>query len=241
VIRESPNPGTSAAKGSTVRLTVSEGPGTKQVPDVTGRGLQQARRILIRAGFQVTEQAAPSATVPADHVVSTNPPALTQLQLGSIVTLNISSGPQQVAVPDVGGKPQDEATSLLQAAGFKVTSTGQESNQPQGTVIAQTPAANANAPMGSTVVLTVAKPFTTVPVPNVVGKNQIDAVNTLSAAGFTPASVPQAVTDPAQNGLVLKQRPTAGHKAKKGAKVTIFVGQQQAPGQTTTPTTPAAP
>jgi serine/threonine-protein kinase len=146
VIREAPSPGTSAAKGSTVRLTVSEGPGTKQVPDVTGRPRQEARRILIRAGFQVTEQPTPSATVPADHVVSTNPPALTQLQLGSVVTLDVSSGPQ-------------------------------------------------------------------------------------------------AVTDPAQVGLVQKQRPAAGQKAKKGAKVTIFVGQQQAPGQTTTPTTttPAAP
>jgi serine/threonine-protein kinase len=239
VIGESPRAGAHASKGSTVRITVSDGPGVRQIPDVSGLGRLQAKRILVRAGFHVTEQTVTSDSVPVYHVVSTQPGAREQLQIGSVVTINVSTGPQKVTVPSVVGKQRDEATTLLQAAGFTVVTTNRQANQPQNTVLAQSPAGNSQAAKGSAVVITIAQPFQQVMVPDVTGKNVADAFNMLSAAGFSPTTVAQSVTDPTQDGIVLSQRPTGGRTAKKGSKVTMVIGQLSS--TTTTPPTTTAP
>ena len=236
VIGESPRGNSHAGKGSTVRITVSDGPGLRQIPDVTGIGRLAAKRILVRDGFHVTEQTITSDTVPVFHVVSTTPGPNEQLTIGSTVTLNVSSGPQKVAVPDVVGQQRDAATTLLEAAGFTVATTPEQSNRPQNTVVAQSPAANSQAPKGSAVVLTIAQPFAQVTVPDVTGKTVSDAFNTLAAAGFSPTTTSQPVTDPTLDGTVLSQRPSAGQKAKKGGKVTLVIGRFTS-STTTSPTT----
>jgi serine/threonine-protein kinase len=243
VINESPTPGAHAPKGSTITITVSDGPGNAQIPDVAGRARLDARRILVRAGFRVNEQSLTSDTIPKGDVVSTTPGPNEQLTKGNLVTINVSSGPQQVTVPDVVGRQKDEASTLLQAAGFTVATTQQQSDKPQGTVISETPAGNSPAAKGSTIVLRLAKPFERVAVPDVVGKSETDAFNAISAAGLTPVSVALPVTDPTQDGIVQSQRPPAGKQIKKGAKVTLQVGRLQEPTTTpptATPTTPAS-
>ncbi|MET9800824.1 Stk1 family PASTA domain-containing Ser/Thr kinase [Streptomyces sp. NPDC006368] len=53
VARQSPAEGGKAAKGDTITLTVSKGPRMVDVPDVTGDQVDDARRELEAAGFQV--------------------------------------------------------------------------------------------------------------------------------------------------------------------------------------------
>ncbi|MFD4720296.1 Stk1 family PASTA domain-containing Ser/Thr kinase [Streptomyces sp. NPDC058423] len=53
VARQSPAEGGQAAKGDTITLTVSKGPRMVEVPDVTGDSLNDARRELEEAGFEV--------------------------------------------------------------------------------------------------------------------------------------------------------------------------------------------
>ncbi|MEU3057026.1 Stk1 family PASTA domain-containing Ser/Thr kinase [Streptomyces griseus] len=53
VAEQSPGEGTEAAEGDTVQLTVSKGPRMLDVPDVTGRDVDEARSTLEEAGFEV--------------------------------------------------------------------------------------------------------------------------------------------------------------------------------------------
>ncbi|MFJ8884457.1 Stk1 family PASTA domain-containing Ser/Thr kinase [Streptomyces sp. NPDC102402] len=53
VARQSPGSGAEAAEGDTVELTVSKGPRMLQVPDVTGKDVDEARGTLEDAGFEV--------------------------------------------------------------------------------------------------------------------------------------------------------------------------------------------
>ncbi|MFG3306191.1 Stk1 family PASTA domain-containing Ser/Thr kinase [Streptomyces wuyuanensis] len=53
VARQSPAEGGQAAAGDTITLTVSKGPRMVEVPDVTGDSLDDARRELEEAGFEV--------------------------------------------------------------------------------------------------------------------------------------------------------------------------------------------
>jgi serine/threonine-protein kinase len=52
IVSQSPGPGT-VHRGDTISFVVSKGPPLVDVPDVTGKQLDEARRILRQAGFQV--------------------------------------------------------------------------------------------------------------------------------------------------------------------------------------------
>ncbi|WP_097866582.1 Stk1 family PASTA domain-containing Ser/Thr kinase [Streptomyces sp. rh34] len=53
VAEQSPGAGVEAAEGDTIELTVSKGPRMLDVPDVTGRDVDEARSTLEEAGFEV--------------------------------------------------------------------------------------------------------------------------------------------------------------------------------------------
>ncbi|NEE56946.1 PASTA domain-containing protein, partial [Streptomyces sp. SID8455] len=53
IAQQSPGAGAEAAEGDTIELTVSKGPRMLDVPDVTGRDVDEARTTLEEAGFEV--------------------------------------------------------------------------------------------------------------------------------------------------------------------------------------------
>jgi serine/threonine-protein kinase len=67
------------------------------------------------------------------------------------VTITVSEGLPQVAVPNVVGKDKDEATGILQAAGLKVEITQFFGNR----VFRQTPGAGETVDIGTSVTILV--------------------------------------------------------------------------------------
>jgi beta-lactam-binding protein with PASTA domain len=90
VVATDPQGGTNAAKGSTVTVTVSSGPGTSQVPDVRGKQQADAAQLLQAAGFAVTIVMTP-VTDPsqAGLVLSEAPSGGTKAKQGSAVTISV--------------------------------------------------------------------------------------------------------------------------------------------------------
>ena len=82
--------------------------------------------------------------------------------------------------------------------------------------------------------IVVAKAPDTTVVPSVIGDNPSTASSTLTGAGFTVTQTTKKVTNQANNGLVVKQSPGAGTKAKNGSAVTIVVGKFVPTNTTTT-------
>jgi serine/threonine-protein kinase len=182
--------------------------------------------------------------VAKDHVIETRPSEGTPLDKGSQVTLVVSTGPEQVTVPNEVGKNLDDARNDLENAGFKVSVKRQESSTADpDTVLAQDPTGG-TADKGSTVALTVAKEPSTATVPNVVGQQDTDAVQALQDAGFKVSISRQDTQNLDEDGIVLSQTPDSG-KAKKNSTVKIVVGRfnpnLQGDGTPTTPTTPTTP
>ncbi len=243
VIGQDPTGGTSADEGSTVSLTISDGRALAAVPDVAGSGRRAARKALIEAGFLVDEVPTASDTVRKDRVIGTQPPGRSQAEQGTAVQLLVSTGPEQVAVPDVRGKSEEDARSALEQAGFKVTVKRQESDaEDPGTVLSQQPAGG-QAARGSGVTITVAAEPRQVTVPSVVGRSQNSATKTLSGRGFEVAVEEVTVDTPEEDGLVSAQAPEGDAKVDRGATVTITVGRfdpELNPDPAVTTTTPAA-
>ena len=240
VLAQDPAAGEQAKDGSTVTLTVSSGPGQVAVPSVDGLGEQKATAMLIDKGLvvdRVVRQA--DDTVPEGRVIKTSPAAGTSVDRGSDVTLYVSSGPKQVAVPDVVGLTQREAQQTLGNRGFQFTVTEEgTSDQEPGTVLRQDPGAGTKVDPGSSVALVVARAIPTVIVPDLLGQGAQEASDTLTAAGLEPRTSYRDVTDPTQDGIVLDQKPPSGTEVKQGGPVRIFVGRLTG---TTTPTTPTTP
>jgi beta-lactam-binding protein with PASTA domain/predicted Ser/Thr protein kinase len=234
VIGQSPTFGTRAKKGSIVQITVSEGPGTATVPNVVGDGRLAAKAALTKAGLLPIETMLPSASVALNHVISTNPAARTAVPAGSSVAVDISSGPQQAAVPNVIGKLQAAAQTLLTESGFNSTVTSTQSTEPAGTVLTQSPTVGTDRPLQSVVALTVAKAPKTLTLQSLVGESADEASSALGASGLKASTTTQSVTDPAQDGQVVSQSPSAGSKVAVGDTVTLVIGKL---GQTTTTTT----
>ncbi|MGH8933380.1 MAG: PASTA domain-containing protein, partial [Egibacteraceae bacterium] len=68
-------------------------PAQVAVPDVAGQPSADAAGSLGSAGFQVQEASQASNTVASGSVIATDPPAGTQRESGSAVTMVVSSGP----------------------------------------------------------------------------------------------------------------------------------------------------
>jgi eukaryotic-like serine/threonine-protein kinase len=238
VASQTPRPGAEVKKGSRVGIVVSTGPGSLGMPNVVGKSEAQALAELQAAGLKPTTQAQASTKVKQGTVTSTDPTAGTELEKGSPVTVFVSSGPQQVSVPEVTGSTEAEAKAALKSAGLTLGSvTRQPSNEvAAGTVLAQSPVTGTQLAAGQPVDLTVAQAPKEVAVPEVLGQSETQAAAALGRAGFNPKSVSRAVTNPAQVGIVLKQSPAGGHTAPRGATVTIAVGELQT-GTVTTPAT----
>jgi beta-lactam-binding protein with PASTA domain/predicted Ser/Thr protein kinase len=206
------------------------------VPSVLGKTEADATSTLKVAGFKVksTQQDSDQAL---GTVIDQNPKAEAHANKGSTVTIFVSRGPPQVAVPDEVGKSIDTATNDLEALGLVVVPRPQQSDQPQNQVLDQSPAGGTQVAKGSSVTLTVSAGTGQVAVPNVVGQNATDAANILGQAGFKTSQRTQS-SDTVEAGKVVSTSPAAGTKAAKGSTVTMTVSS--GPSATTTSESPTS-
>ena len=225
VLDQDPNGGEEAEEGSTITLEVSRGPGNVLVPTVADRPREQALNELEKAGLKVSVEERASDDVRDGYAIRTTPEAGRSVVKGSRVTLFVSTGPEQVAVPDVTGLSRDSAENSLQAEGLKVVVEEEASaDAPTGEVISQDPAAGTEVDAGSRVTITVSTGPEQVGVPDVLGLPAADARRALRDAGLKAEERPQTVTDPNQDGVVLDQSPDSGEEVDDGSSVVIFVG-----------------
>lgn len=157
-IRTVPAGGELADRGSRIRLFVSTGPEKVEVPDVTGATERSAEARLERAGLlvDVEEQ---EADAPEGTVIRQDPAGGSEVDEGSRVVITVSSGRDEVAVPDVTGSTVREARAELRDAGFRVQVRDQsvEDEAQDGLVVDQNPNAGTDLAEGRTVVIYVGR------------------------------------------------------------------------------------
>ena len=147
---------TSDAKaGSSVTLTISDGPGNTTVPvGIIGLSLEEARYKLTAAGLLISQTIATDSDQAPGVVLSVNPAPGTTITAGSGVTLEIASG--NVQVPALVGLSEINAKTLLTQAGFLIREiTASDPSKQIGEVLAQAPEAGATKTIGSVVTITI--------------------------------------------------------------------------------------
>jgi beta-lactam-binding protein with PASTA domain/tRNA A-37 threonylcarbamoyl transferase component Bud32 len=223
VFDQNPDPGTRIQKGDRVTLLVSTGPPKTSVPDVVGMNYGDAVQALNDVNLKATKHEVFSQK-PVGKVISQDPPAGEQVVEGTEIVLDVSRGAKQVAVPNVVGMSEDNATTTLQQAGFEVSSTSAPSDStPEGIVSDQSPDGGTQATKGSTVAITVSSGPSTTTVPDEVGQDKQVAIDDLKANGFKVDVQNVACGDPNQDNIVQDQDPAGGSDAPTGSTVNIFV------------------
>lgn len=113
--------------GSKVTLTVSAGSQGKEVPDVSGKTFEEANTALISAGFLVNKMEAYSDTIGAGTVVSQMPLAESKAPKGSVITITVSLGKEEIKlrVPKLIGLSEEEGTIEAIEAGLSIGSVAE--------------------------------------------------------------------------------------------------------------------
>jgi serine/threonine-protein kinase len=223
VAEQDPPAGSQADEGSTVEISVSLGLRVA-VPEVSGERLADATKRLQRDQLQVEERQTFSSNVAAGRVVRTEPAAGDEVECESVVTVFASKGANLVTVPDVLGLQESQAEAMLRNAGFVPDVETENSDQPEGTVIAEEPGPGSRIEKGEIVTITVSTGAGSVVVPDVEGQPRDTALSILQGRGVTNIKVVEQETDdPTQDDRVTDQAPTGGTRIRQGDRVTIFV------------------
>jgi eukaryotic-like serine/threonine-protein kinase len=224
VLEQDPRAGEEVDEGSTVTLSVSTGLGTARIPDVQGLPERRAVTRLEDRGFLVESEERFSSDVEAGLAIGTRPPAGRKVDGGSTVTVLVSKGANVVEVPAVVGDQQQIAENEIERLGLIANVETQDSDEPEGLVVAQDPVGGSSVAPGSEVTIVVSTGAGSVIVPDVEGLSQDAAVNTLTSRGLDVSIREEPVNDPSDDGRVLDQAPEPGARVREGDEVTIVVG-----------------
>jgi beta-lactam-binding protein with PASTA domain len=254
VIEQSPVGGVTALRGTTVTLTISSGAKPVVVPTVVGQTQGSAVSALTAVGLKPVLHNVPSAR-PAGTVVAQKPAAGKEVDKGSKVDLNVSTGTgpstttvatttatattatttvpttttaASVRAPRVVGLFQTPGLRRLNVLGLRPIVVYKRSSQAVNRVLSQSPAAGSTLRPGSRVRVVVSagpNPQPATTVPNVVGQDQATAVNNLREAGFRVVVLNRPTKDQSGDGLVIDEQPRAGSSIPAGSQVTIFIGR----------------
>jgi serine/threonine-protein kinase len=163
VTDQNPQAGERYPAKTIVTITVSSGPGEATVPNLAGFTVDSATAALKNVGLTVgAVDQVDDPKVDKGKVIETDPKADASVPAGSAVTLKVASG--KVKVPDVVGAARGDAQQTLTDARLKYTTKFADSNQPEGTVLAETQAGQ-TVEVGTQIVLTVAQKPQPTPTP----------------------------------------------------------------------------
>jgi beta-lactam-binding protein with PASTA domain/tRNA A-37 threonylcarbamoyl transferase component Bud32 len=159
VFKTDPAGNTDAPKGAKVHLWVSQGTEMVGVPFVGDLTQADATKNLNDAGFFVKVVTKPDSVVAKGSVIDQKPAGGSQAPKGSTVTIYVSSGLEQVTVPDLVGLTQAEAVAKIQALKLHESILMVNNADPTttGKVQDQDPAAGIKINVGATVTIWVAQ------------------------------------------------------------------------------------
>jgi serine/threonine-protein kinase len=214
----STSPSGRALPGATIVLTISQGPRMINVPQIpAGDGVDQARALLQKAGLTVapgTKAVGGQSISQVGTVAGTTPAAGTRVAENQPVSIDKVTG---IALPNMVGQNVNDEQQWASENQITLNVTTVQSDQQQGTIIAQSPAAQTPVNQGDTVTVQVSAGPPQVSIPDETGKSCGDAQNTLQGLGFKVTA-----NQGAFGNKVWSMSPTG--QAPSGSTITLNCG-----------------
>lgn len=193
------------------------------VPTFTGLSETDARANAKAAKLALLISARePSAEAKPGTVIKQSIPAGQKIPEDHPISVVLAD--ELPAVPSVTGMSLADAKQKLELQGYKLEDGGSvaHATAPAGSVIEQTPAAEARAAKGSAITVKLSSGPGDVEVPKLLGVNVGKAQKEIEKLGLKPA-VRWVELAETPTMVVLNQKPAAGQKLKPGSEVQITV------------------
>jgi serine/threonine-protein kinase len=231
VIRTEPAAGNAVEAETPISVIVSLGPEVFTIPPVQGLTEEVAIERLTANGFEIGEiTRVPSDTVPEGSVIRQDP-GPGDAAPGTVVNLEISTGPFFITMPEVVNRVLESAISTLVETGItedRIVVEEEFSNDIlEGFVISSDPAAGNPLVQEATVTLVVSQGPEPIAIPDLIGRTVGEARSLIQDAGllFAVADDPIEVSAASRlDGLVAAQTPPAGSELFPGDEVVVSVG-----------------
>ncbi|MDI6873127.1 PASTA domain-containing protein [Candidatus Solincola sp.] len=155
------------------------------VPVLGGLSVEEARTVLDGEELDIgTLSEEYSDTVPPGLIIRTLLPEGERVERGTTVDLVISRGPELVTLPDLRGKPEGEALSVLQGLGLGVNlQRAYNESVSAGLICASDPAPGTSLKKGSAVTLIVSLGSAYVTCPTCGGRGTVTISETCPECG----------------------------------------------------------
>lgn len=207
VVKQYPDNGTQIPSNSKITLTLSAGPEPKALRNVKNLEVDYATSQLKNEdGLEVKVEYEESDDLPEGRIIRTVPEAGTPMKRGDTVTLYVSLGAanKTVVVPKLLGYTQAEAERKLKDQGLTLgTVTPKNSDEPEGTVIAQGTSAGESVAAGSSITITIS----------------------IGPAETTEATTEEPTTEPGTSDTQATTEPTASEPTSEPAtQSTVYRG-----------------
>ncbi len=139
IIWQSIDPGTEYKKGDTLKIKISKGQETTEVPDVTNMNQELAKDQLTMRGLVAEIKTQSDPNIAENKVIKTEPKAGEQVQKGTKILVYVSMGSnlEQVEVDNYVGMDAREAAMTAQYLGLKVKTEPKDSYEDEGKVVEQ--------------------------------------------------------------------------------------------------------
>lgn len=210
-------------------LMRSWGTGAKDIimPSFVGKNFNDVTNTSTSSySFTFQKQDKSDATHPAGTIISQTPKEGTTVKSNQQVTLVVSTGGEQVSVPDVTNKTQDEATATLASQGlaYKVFTVTNDTVA-SGSVVSTDPASGTQVAKGTEVKVYVSsgKLEQKVSVPDVTGDTLSNATAKITAVGLTVGEQTYKDDTGKPKDTVISTDPLNGVKLSKGSTVNLVL------------------
>lgn len=200
------------------------------VPDLVGKTVTQARAELAKKDLSLALKGTESSDrVERGLIARQDPAAGSRIRTAKAVQVLTSSGSGVVTVPDLAGKPLDEALTLLQAAGLtrgKMTQV-HTPRLPAGRLLAQKPGPGTVVERGFPVGLLLSQGGLDARyiMPDLIGRRAESVIGRLNAWGFKIADLRYVYYPGATAGLIVKQDPPNGYCVQKRNRISFEVSR----------------
>lgn len=124
----------------------------------------------------------------------------------------LGKGPEEITVPDVSGKTEDQAIALLQKDGFVIGKTAEKNSDDvdEGKVINTDPDAGEMKEKGTKVNLFVSIGSKKITMDDYTGRSYDDTKTLLEEQGFKNISSEESYSAEVDKGMIISQTPSAG-------------------------------
>ncbi|WP_264737425.1 Stk1 family PASTA domain-containing Ser/Thr kinase [Cytobacillus firmus] len=200
-----------------------------QVPDVSGKEVEDAVAELIAAGFTVRDTKPISdPDVEEGLVVKTDPKAGRTVKEGTSIDIYESTGKEKFELADYQGRQYDDVVRLLESKNFKSIEKTEENNEsePAGTILDQSfSEGDLVVPEDTELIFTVSKGPAPIALKDLRGYNEKGLQEYEESSGLKVEYGEEEFHEEVPEGLVIKQDPAPGTNLARGQKVTVVLSK----------------